>query len=127
MNDEKREAPRIAEKEDEQARKKAVFEGMSERRKKQVLARGYDKWDPFLAPKDPIDIRRDPTRRTSKQLMREFLQSLPHDKYTNSYGRGVLEMAMGIINEEERFLGMYDFACWYRDLLEREKAKGGSS
>ncbi len=112
--------------EQEEALKKAVFDGMSERRQKQVVKRGYEKWDPFLAPKDPIDIRTDPTKRTSKTLTREFLQSLPSEGYSNSYGRGVLEMAMGIVNQEERFLGMYEFACWYRDLLVREKAEGKS-
>jgi hypothetical protein len=29
-------------------------------------------------------------------------------------------MAMGLVNEEDRFRGMYDFALWHRDLLKRE-------
>jgi hypothetical protein len=29
-------------------------------------------------------------------------------------------MALGIVNEDERFIGMYDFAGWYRNLLRRE-------
>jgi len=107
--------------EEEDALKKAVFDGMSERRQNQIMRRGYEKWDPFLAPKDPIDIRTDPTKRTSKMLMREFLQTVSAEEYSNSYGRGVLEMAMGLVNNEERFLGMFEFSCWYRDLLEREK------
>jgi hypothetical protein len=53
-------------------------------------------------------------------LIREFLQTRSAENYSNAYGRGVLEIAMGIINEEERFIAMYEFACWYRDLLKRE-------
>jgi hypothetical protein len=106
--------------EDAEKRKKAVFNSMSSRRQKHILKKGYDKWDPFEEPKDPIDIRKDKTRRTSQMLVREFLQSRSTEEYSNSYGRGVLEMALGIINDDERFIGMYEFACWYRNLLKKE-------
>lgn len=105
---------------DAEKRKKAVFDSMSSRRQKHILKKGYDKWDPFEEPKDPIDIRKDKTRRTSQMLVREFLQSRSTEEYSNSYGRGVLEMALGIINDDERFIGMYEFACWYRNLLKKE-------
>jgi len=94
---------------------------MSPRRQKSILKKGYDKWDPFQEPKDPIDIRRDPTKRTTQQLVREFLQSRPEDTYSNAYGRGVLEIALGLINDDDRFIAMYEFSCWYRELLEKER------
>lgn len=100
-----------------QERKKAIFESMSPRRQKHIIKRGYDKWDPFEEPKDPIDIRRDRTQRTTQQLVRAFLQQCGHEKYSNAYGRGVLEMALGIINHDDRFIGMYEFAAWYADQL----------
>jgi hypothetical protein len=103
--------------EDQELRKKAIFDSMSPRRQKQIAKRGYDRWDPFEEPKDPIDIRRDATKRTTQQLVREFLQNCGHEKYSNAYGRGVLEIALGIINEDDRFLGMYEFACWYQNQL----------
>lgn len=107
--------------EEAEERKKAVFDSMSPRRQKHILNKiGYNKWDPFQEPKDPIDIRKDKSKRTTQMLVREFLQSRESEGYSNAYGRGVLEMALGIINEEERFIGMYEFACWYRDLLRRE-------
>jgi len=107
--------------EEAEERKKAVFDSMSPRRQKHILNKiGYDKWDPFQEPKDPVDIRKDKTKRTTQMLVREFLQSRESEGYSNAYGRGVLEIALGIINEEERFVGMYEFACWYRDLLKRE-------
>ncbi len=104
---------------DADARKKAIFDSMSPRRQKHIMKIGYDKWDPFEEPKDPIDIRRDKTNRTTQQLVRDFLQNCGHDKYSNAYGRGVLEMALGIINDDDRFIGMYEFASWYQEQLKK--------
>jgi hypothetical protein len=101
-------------------RKKAVFDSMSPRRQKHILKKGYEKWDPFEEPKDPIDIRKDKTNRTTQMLVREFLQSRDSEGYSNAYGRGVLEMALGIVNDDDRFIGMYEFVCWHRELLEKE-------
>ncbi len=98
-------------------RKKAIFDGMSPRARKRIDKVGYDRWDPFEEPKDPIDIRRDATKRTTQQLVREFLQQCEHENYSNAYGRGVLEMALGIINDDDRFIGMYEFARWYIEQL----------
>jgi len=98
-------------------RKQAIFDSMSSRRQKQILKRGFDKWDPFQEPKDPIDIRQDKTKRTSQMLIREFLQTLDSDNYSNDYAKGAFELCLGIINENERYEGMFDFACWYRELL----------
>ena len=106
--------------EEVEKRKKAVFDSMSPRRQKHILSKGYDKWDPFIAPKDPIDIRRDRTQRTSQMLVREFLQSHSGKKYGNAYGGGVVEICLGIINDDERYIGMFEFSCWYRDLLKKE-------
>jgi hypothetical protein len=105
-------------------RKKAVFNAMSPRRQKHILNKvGFDNWDPFEMPKDPIDIRRDKSNRTSQMLVREFLQSRPMEGYSNNYGRGVLEMAIGIVNDDDRFIAMYEFAIWYKKLLENERPK----
>lgn len=105
---------------DEEQKKKAIFDAMSSRRQAHIRKKGYEKWNPFADPKDPIDIRKDKTKRTSQMLIREFLQSKSLEEYSNTYGKGAFEICLGIINEEERYLGMYDFACWYRNLLETE-------
>ena len=109
--------------EDIEQRKKAVFEAMSPRRQKQVLKRGYEKWDPFQEPKDPIDIRRDKTQRTTQMLVRDFLHSAQEKERGNQYRRGVLEIALGIINGDERFIGMFEFSCWYQNELKRQAAE----
>ena len=105
---------------DVEARKKAIFDGMSARGQKAILKRGYEKWDPFQEPKDPIDIRKDKTNRTTQMLVREFLQSRESKEYSNAYSRGVLEIALGIINDDERFIGMYEFVAWHQALLKAE-------
>jgi hypothetical protein len=103
--------------------KKAIFDAMSPRRQKYILRKGYDQWDPFEKPKDPIDIRMDRTKRTSQQLVREFLQTRSSETYSNAYGRGALEMCIGIINDDEKCRGMFEFSCWYYELLKVEKAE----
>jgi len=104
-------------------RKKAVFDCMSPRRQKHILKKGYDQWDPFEEPKDPIDMRKHKTRITSRSLIREFLQNKSLEDYSNDFGRGAFDICLGIINKEERYLGMYEFSCWYHDLLKREGYK----
>jgi hypothetical protein len=108
---------------DAELRKKSIFDSMSPRRQRQIMKRGYEKWDPFELPKDPIDIRRDKTRRTTQQLVREFLQNSARENYSNAYGRGVLEMALGVVNDDDRFIGMYEFAIWHQELVKKETAK----
>ena len=105
---------------EEEERKKAIFDQMSPRRQKHVLKVGYEKWDPFQEPKDPIDIRGDEMKRTSHMLVREFLQTRADNKYGNEYARGVLDLCLGVINEDERYIGMFDFSCWYQELLKKD-------
>ncbi|BBO84010.1 hypothetical protein DSCO28_45760 [Desulfosarcina ovata subsp. sediminis] len=103
-------------------KKRAVFDSMSPMRQKYISEKiGYERWDPFEKPKDPIDIRKDKSNRTSQMLVREFLQSKTMEDYSNNYGRGVLEMAIGIINDDDRYIAMYEFSLWYKNLLEKEK------
>lgn len=106
---------------EEAKRKKAIYDQMSSRQQKRIQKIGFEKWDPFEAPKDPIDIRRDKTQRTTKMLFREFIQNRTSAEYSNAYAGGVLEICLGIINDDERYKGMYDFACWYQELLKREE------
>ena len=102
-------------------KKRAIFDAMSPRRQKYILNKvGYERWNPFEKPKDPIDIRTDKSKRTSQMLVKEFLQSRGLEKYSSSSRRGVLEMAIGIVNDDDRYLAMYEFALWYKRLLAKE-------
>ncbi len=100
--------------------KRAIFESMSERGQKRILKKGYEDWNPFEPPKDPIDIRKDVTQRTSHTLTKEFLQTRGDEKISGQYRRGLVEMSLGLINNEDRFLAMFDFSCWYKALLDKE-------
>ena len=106
--------------EEQEKRKKAIFDSMSPRRQKHILKKGYEKWDPFIEPKDPIDIRRDKTKRTTQMLVTEFLLSVSSDEYSNAYGSGVLEICMGLVNDDDKYKAMYEFSIWYHDLLRKE-------
>ncbi len=109
--------------ENEEIRKKAIFECMSSRRQKFILKHGYENWDPFQEPKDPIDIRKDKTKRTTQTLVREFLQSCSFDQISNDFSRGALEVCLGLMNEDEKSRGMFEFSCWYNALLSREEVE----
>lgn len=99
-------------------KKKAIFETMSPRRQKHIRDKiGYDRWDPFDKPKDPIDIRTDKSQRTAHLLVRDFLQSRPAGGVGKGYQRGVLEMAIGIVNEDDRYTAMYEFVLWHKNAL----------
>ena len=105
-------------------KKKAIFDAMGKRGQKQILKKGYEEWDPFAEPKDPIDLREDKTKRTSQMLIREFLQTRQMEGYSNEYGAGAFELCLGIINDKERSKGAYDFAVWYGELLKKEGQSG---
>jgi hypothetical protein len=105
--------------EEHEAQKKAIYERMSPRRRKFIDRIGYDRWNPFAEPKDPIEWRTDGTQRTTQQLVREFLQNHAPEKYSNAYGQGVLEICLGMVNGDERFVGMFEFSLWYAEELRK--------
>lgn len=107
-------------KEEIEQKKKMIFDAMGKRGQQQILKRGYEDWNPFAEPKDPIDIRKDKTKRTSQALISAFLQQTSHDNYSNEFAQGALEMCLGIINEDETKRGMFEFSSWYKDLLKKE-------
>ncbi|NVM20531.1 MAG: hypothetical protein HWN68_01985 [Desulfobacterales bacterium] len=105
---------------EDEKRKKIIFDSMSPRRQKHILKQGYDKWDPFIEPKDPIDMRKDKSRRTAIELARQFLATCKHEDYSNEYGQGAWDICLGIINNDDRYKGMYEFSCWYREFLKEQ-------
>lgn len=107
--------------EEQERQKRDIYERMNPRRRKFVDKIGYDNWDPFQKPNDPLDLRVDVTKRTTQQLVREFLQlAAKKGEYSNDYGRGALECALGVVNRDEKYLGIMDFCLWYHELLKKE-------
>lgn len=108
---------------DQEAMKRAIWDKMSPRRKKFIERMGgYDAWDPFQEPKDPIDIRKDSSSQlTAGQLVQGFMNSLPKDrKVSHAFTHGVQELAFGLMTEQDKIQGMYEFSVWYYKLLKKE-------
>ncbi len=98
-----------------------LFNKISPRRRKFIERIGYDNWDPFPKPNDPMEIRKDVSQRTTQELIRDFLHSRPEgETQSNAHRQAALEMALGIINKDEKFLGYFEFSMWYYELLQKE-------
>ncbi|MBF0100046.1 MAG: hypothetical protein HQK77_03975 [Desulfobacterales bacterium] len=107
--------------EEVEIRKKAIFDSMSQRNQKAILKKGYPQWDPFEEPKDPIDMRNHKSQRTTQKLIREFLQQCRQEGYSNEYASGAFNLCLGIVNGDEKSKGMYDFSCWYQQVLKQDQ------
>jgi hypothetical protein len=112
---------------DEEQLKRALYEKISPRRRKFIDRIGYENWDPFPEPNEPNDIRTDITNRTVQQLTQEFVmhkrreaRRLGHDDPSEAFLQGAMQAAAGIVNKQDKFLGTYEFAAWYYELLKKE-------
>ncbi|MCQ2444662.1 MAG: hypothetical protein MJ061_04135 [Mailhella sp.] len=112
---------------EEEKLKRDLYEKIPARRRRFIDRIGYENWDPFPVPNDPIEIRTDITKRTVQQLIQEFtkakkceLQLSGEDDPGEAFYQGALQAAIGIVNKQDKFLGTYEFAAWYHDLLVRE-------
>lgn len=106
---------------EEEEQKHLFYERMSPRRRRFVDRIGFENWDPFEGPKEPMDIRKDPTERTVQELVREFMKSAVGRVHGGEYAGGAMDCAIGIVSGQERYLGVLDFCVWYHELLQKEK------
>ena len=104
---------------EEEKKKKAVFEGMSPRRQERILKKGYDKWDPFLAPKEPPFFNQEERVRVRDAALQleEFLVQKSREEgrdgtLHSAYVQGAREICFGLSKGEERCRGMQDFCLW---------------
>lgn len=104
---------------EEEKKKKEVFEGMSPRRQQRILKKGYDKWDPFLAPKEPPFFNQEERIRVREAALRldEFLMKKSREEgeagnLPSAYVQGAREICFGLVKGEERYQGMRDFCLW---------------
>ena len=104
---------------EEEKKKKELFEGMSPRRQQRILKKGYDRWDPFLAPKEPPFFNKEERIRVREAALRveEFLLHKSREAGEDvtlhpAYVQGVREICYGLSKEEERYQGMQDFCLW---------------
>ena len=99
--------------------KRIMYEKLSPRRRKFIDKISYELWDPFPEPNDPMDIRKDAeTGQTIQDSVRTFLRTKAmSSKVSAHYSRGAHELAMGVVNKDERYRGMFDLIVFYNDLL----------
>ena len=100
--------------------KRQIYEQMKPGRRKFVDKLGFEQWDPFQAPKDPLDIRRDLTNRTLPELLAAFMKDHPGKGKSSAWNNGVRECALGIILRDEKYQAIFDFCHWYYKPLEKE-------
>ncbi len=105
-------------KEQLEAMKKDLYERLNVRRRKFIDRIGYAKWDPFQVPFDPIDIRKDETGRTAKELNALFMQSLG-DNPSPDYEQAVAEFNVMLVMNKEKIRPVFDYCLWYAEHLKR--------
>ena len=109
---------------EEEKKKRELFESMSPRSQKRIMKKGYDKWDPFLAPKEPPFFNEEERKKVqqARERLQQFLQQKhrenPEEALPEAYVQGARDICFGLQKEDERFQGMYDFCRWLIDLKE---------
>ena len=95
-------------------KKRAIFDSMSPKRRQRIVEKiGYENWDPFQEPKDPLDLRGQKTEQVASVLIREFISECGAERRSDEYRKAVKEICKGLIKGEERYKGMFDFCRWY--------------
>lgn len=102
--------------------KRAIYDKMSPRRRKFVDRLGYENWDPFQLPFDPIDIRREQTGLTANELVDAFLETLS-EKPSPDFVQSVREFAILLLHNKERVKPVFEFCSWYSKRLETQGQK----
>lgn len=108
---------------DQELLKREIYDRMRPARRKFIDKIGYDQWDPFQAPKEPLDLRREQTNRTLQELVRDFMQETQGQNKDQAWKNGALECALGIFRRDDRFQGIFDFCLWYNRLIQKEGSK----
>jgi hypothetical protein len=96
-------------------KKKAIFDGMGPRHQQRILKKiGYENWDPFQAPKDPLDLRDRKSDLIASALIRKFISDCEIEDPDANYIRALMEISKGLLKGEEKYKAIYDFCCWYQ-------------
>ncbi len=104
--------------EEVEEQKRIMYEKFSPRRRRFVDKIGYDEWDPFQLPFDPIDLRKDITGMTSQQLCEEFCKNVDANR-NSEYAQAAAEFGVTLVMNFERVRPIFDFCVWYNEHLEK--------
>lgn len=95
--------------------KQHLYSKLSKRQKKYVDRIGYENWEPFQMPNDPLDIRRDDTGYTAQELALMFFRSLP-EGVNDNYKSMVNEFTVTLLGAPDRVRPLMEFTKWYLEL-----------
>jgi hypothetical protein len=119
---------------EEEKKKRELFEGMSPKSQQRILRRGYDNWDPFMMPKEPLAYKLKQEAKgegvrvdSGHELYERFFAERRIARYSAEYVKGVLEISQGLYRGIDRYQGMFDFSCWYEVWRKREAQDEGDS
>ncbi len=99
-------------------RKSYMYSKMSKRRRKFVDRVGYEEWDPFAAPFDPIDIRADKSGMTSDHLTQLFIRESGR-KDNQEYLDAVSEFNVMLVMNFEKVRPIYEYCLWYAEHMKK--------
>ncbi|QJB58300.1 hypothetical protein [Pseudodesulfovibrio sp. zrk46] len=103
-------------------RKKYMYEKMSKRRRKFVDRVGYENWDPFAAPFDPIDLRQDRSGYTSDQLTQLFIRETGNAQ-NQEFIDAVNEFNVMLVMNFEKVRPVFEYCLWYNEHLKKHGIK----
>lgn len=103
-------------------RKAYMYSKMSQRRRKFVDRVGYENWDPFAAPFDPIDIRMDRTGMTSDHLTQLYIRETGQNKNQEVLDQ-ISEFNVMMVMNFEKVRPVFEFCLWYNEHLKKHGIK----
>ncbi|MBU1247305.1 MAG: hypothetical protein KKB70_01295 [Proteobacteria bacterium] len=104
-----------------EALKRDMYDRLSKRQKKYVDRIGYEVWEPFQLPNDPLDIRRNETGYTAQELALLYFRDREKAglKVNEHYKSSVNEFALQLIAQTERCRPIVEFCQWYGELMRK--------
>lgn len=96
--------------------KRAMYEKLSPRRRRFVDRIGYENWDPYQAPFDPIDIRTDALGMSTHDLIKNYYRTLPAPPDPD-YMQTLSEFMVLLVMNIEKVRPILEFSDWYNAQL----------
>lgn len=96
--------------------KRVMYEGLSPRRRRFVDRIGYENWDPYQAPFDPIDLRTDALGMTTHDLLNHYFRTLPAVPDPD-YMQTLSEFMVLLVMNIEKVRPILEFSDWYNAQL----------
>jgi hypothetical protein len=100
---------------EQETKKRAIFDGMSQRGRERVLRMGYENWDPFQEPKDPRERIRGSLALQVDGLLREFLAVSQAGEGARAFITDLQDLCTGLLRQDRRAQVLSEFCLWLRE------------